>query len=102
MVMAFDLSCRLGYCARTDADLVRHHIAARGLPVDLRGLADPAWTAAAMMGHVVRDKKVRAGRVTFVLVGGIGQAFATRDVPEDAVRELFADYIAAAVADRAT
>jgi len=35
-----------------------------------------------------RDKKVRDGRMTFVLVRGIGAAFTSRDVPEEAVRDL--------------
>ena len=32
-----------------------------------------------------RDKKVRDGALTFVLVRGVGQAFTARDVPEEAV-----------------
>jgi 3-dehydroquinate synthetase len=32
------------------------------------------------------DKKAQDGRMTFILVKGIGHAFITRDVPEDAVR----------------
>ena len=32
------------------------------------------------------DKKVRDGRMTFVLTRGIGRAFLSRDVPLDALR----------------
>ena len=34
-----------------------------------------------------RDKKMRDGTLAFVLVRGIGQAFTSRDVPDDAVDE---------------
>ena len=36
------------------------------------------------------DKKAQGGRMTFILAKGIGQAFITRDVPEDAVRTVLA------------
>ncbi len=97
-VMAFELSARLGYCSESEADLVRHHLSARGLPVDLRGLADETWTVDLLMEHMARDKKVRGGKLTFVLLGGIGQAFVTRDVPESVVRELLDDAVAKAMA----
>jgi 3-dehydroquinate synthetase len=35
---------------------------------------------------MMHDKKVHDGKLTFVLVKGIGQAFTSRDVPIDAVR----------------
>ncbi len=35
-----------------------------------------------------RDKKMRDGRLTFVLARGIGAAFTSREVPEAAVLDL--------------
>ena len=35
-----------------------------------------------------RDKKMRDGRLNFVLARGIGQAFTSRDVPPEAVLDL--------------
>ena len=98
MVMAMELSSRLGYCAASEVKLVRHHLSARGLPVDLAGLVDETWTVDHLMDHMFRDKKVRGGKLTFVLLGGIGQAFVTRDVPEDAVRQLLGDELSSAMA----
>jgi 3-dehydroquinate synthase len=40
------------------------------------------------------DKKVRDGRLTFVLARGIGQAFLTSEVPVCAVRDLLAAALA--------
>ncbi len=95
IVLAFELSARLGYCVPADVAAVRHHLSARGLPVDLSGLVDDGWTEDALMAHMRRDKKASGGRLTFVLVGGIGQAFATWDVPEAALRTLLKDALAA-------
>ena len=40
--------------------------------------------------HMTHDKKVSEGRLTFILVRGLGKAFATKDVPLDAVRDILA------------
>ena len=39
---------------------------------------------------MAHDKKAKAGRIMFVLTRGIGQAFTTTDVPEDALRAVLA------------
>jgi len=36
------------------------------------------------------DKKAQGGRMTFILAHGIGKAFISRDVPEEAVRAVLA------------
>jgi 3-dehydroquinate synthetase len=37
------------------------------------------------------DKKAQGGRMSFILARGIGQAFVSRDVSEDAVRAVLAE-----------
>ncbi|NKB56058.1 MAG: 3-dehydroquinate synthase [Alphaproteobacteria bacterium] len=84
--MAFDLSARMGLCSTEDAARVHRHFAAMGLSTGLDHLQGVAWQAEDLMAHMGRDKKVRGGRMTFVLVKGIGQAFLSQDVaPEDLV-----------------
>ncbi len=95
MVMAFDLSVRLGYCPAANAARVRRHLAAMGLPTAIAGSANRRWDAERLIAHMARDKKVRDGRVAFVLARGIGQAFVARDVAPDAVRLLLDAEIAA-------
>ncbi len=95
MVMAFDLSVRLGLCPAEDAARVRRHLAAVGLPVGLGRLAGPDWTAEALLAHMAQDKKVVDGRTTFILTRGIGRAFIARDVPAAAVLDLLRGAIAA-------
>ena len=63
------------------------HVAAVGMPAELRSL-NRRFSAAALLGHMRRDKKVRDGTLNFVLVRGIGEAFTAADVPPDAVEEL--------------
>ena len=46
--------------------------------------------AATLMDIMGQDKKVRAGKLTLILVRGIGEAFITRDVAPDTVREFLA------------
>ena len=49
------------------------------------------FSAATLIGHMRRDKKVRDGALNFVLARGIGQAFTAADVPVEAVTELLRD-----------
>ena len=80
MVMAFDLSVRMGLCPAEDRDRVRRHFKAIGLPVGLDGVADGSWSADRLIECMGQDKKVRSGSLTFVLVRGIGGAFVTGEV----------------------
>ncbi len=88
MVMAFDLSVRLGFCPEADADRIRAHLRSVGLPTDLSALKTPSWTADGLLAHMARDKKVKDGAMTFILARGIGRAFITRDVPEKGILDL--------------
>ena len=98
MAMAFDLSARLGLCPAADADRVRHHLGAVGLPVRLRSIGGDnrrRWDAARLVEHMRGDKKAEGGKLTFVLARGIGKAFVTREVDEAGLRGLLDDAIAA-------
>jgi 3-dehydroquinate synthase len=76
MVMAADLSRRLGLLADADAERLRGTIAAAGLPV--RG---PAWAAARYVELMSVDKKAKQGTPRFVLLDGLGRA-TVRAVPD--------------------
>jgi len=85
--LAFRLSANLGLCPQADAERVIAHLAAIGLPAELTML-NRRLSAERLVGHMRKDKKVRDGRLNFVLVRGIGRAFTSGDVPTDAVLEL--------------
>ena len=88
--LAFRLSARLGHCSVVDADRVVSHVAAMGMPAEL-GMLNRRFSAATLIDHMRRDKKVRDGALKFVLMRGIGQAFTSGDVPVEAVTELLRD-----------
>ncbi len=90
MGLAFKLSARLGHCSAEDAERVVAHVAGVGLPAEL-SMLNRRFSAATLIGHMRRDKKVRDGALQFVLVRGIGQAFTAADVPMAAVIELLRD-----------
>jgi len=93
MVLAFELSARLGLCPQGDAARVRRHLAAVGLPVDPPSrLGNNGAQLVALMGQ---DKKVHDGRITFVLARGIGRAFLARDVDTGVVRDVLDRALAA-------
>jgi len=91
MVMAFELSARLGFCSRDDAERVRRHLAERGLRVGLEGLADASWTADGLLEHMAHDKKALGGALTFVLARRVGEAFTSSAVEIGIVRAVLED-----------
>jgi shikimate kinase / 3-dehydroquinate synthase len=88
--LAFKLSARLGHCSAADADRAVSHVAAVGLPAEL-SMLNRRISASSLIGHMRRDKKVRDGALSFVLVRGIGEAFTSSDVSVDAVTDLLRD-----------
>ena len=85
--LAFRLSARLGHCSAVDAERVVAHVAAIGLPADL-SMLNRRFSASRLTGLMRRDKKVRDGALHFVLARGIGRAFTSADVAEEAVIDL--------------
>ena len=82
MCMAFDLSADLGWTGRQEAARVRAHLDSVGLPTAPAAIAGLGLTPGAMAGLMRRDKKVADGRIAFVMVRGIGEAFVTAAVEE--------------------
>ncbi|MDE1174804.1 MAG: 3-dehydroquinate synthase [Parvibaculaceae bacterium] len=80
MVLAFDLSARLGLCPGQDAMRMRRHLERAGLPTRLDQVAGGLPDAHALIELMGHDKKAVDGRLTFILARGIGEAFITQDV----------------------
>ncbi len=89
MVLAARLSARLGHAPAPAAERLAALLAALGLPTSVHelGLEPAPERVLAAMRH---DKKVRGGRLRFVLWRGPGTAFLADDVPEEAVRDVLA------------
>jgi 3-dehydroquinate synthase len=101
MVLAAELSAQLGMIAETDVARIQRHLSAVGLPTRLQdiagfkqeGLAD----ADKLMTLMAQDKKVKRGRLTFILMKAIGQAVVSSDVEPAIVRDFLAVKLAAKV-----
>lgn len=91
MVLAAEFSAELNMIPAGDAERVQRHLAAVGLPTRLQdiagfqqeGLAD----ADTLMALMAQDKKVKRGRLTFILLEKVGKAVIANDVDPSAVRE---------------
>ena len=94
--LAFELSRELGLVDAASVARVTAHLAGAGLPTRIADIPGaPGPDAATLMSIMGQDKKVRDGRLTFILVRGIGAAFVSRDVEDATVREFLARRIAA-------
>ena len=81
MAQAFRFSEETGLAPRGTAATVEGHLKGVGLPTrvaDIPGSDRP--TAADLIRLMGQDKKVRQGRLTFILARDIGEAFISRDV----------------------
>jgi len=86
MALAFQLSVKLGLCPGQDADRFIRHLKAVGLPTAIADIPGSRASADELVAHMAHDKKVADGKLTFILLKGLGQAFVTRDVPLEAVK----------------
>ncbi len=94
MVLAFGYSARCGLIAPALTERVVRHLAAVGLPTKLGDLRGPLPDADRLMELIAQDKKVKRGKLTFILVREIGQAFVVPDVDPADVRAFLAEILA--------
>ena len=85
MVAAARLSHRLGLLHEDEVKRLRKLIVQAGLPAEI-----PPLNIEAIMQAMQHDKKVREGRVEFVLLKSIGDTVVADDVPPSLVREVLA------------
>jgi 3-dehydroquinate synthase len=81
MVMAADLSWRLGYLPQDDAQAVKALVSAAELPV-----VPPAIDEATFLRLMGKDKKADQGKMKFILLKAIGKASLEQGIPPDVLR----------------
>jgi len=96
MVMAFDLSAKMGLCAQEEPARVEAHLKSCGLKTQisditphLKASSDDLWD------NMTRDKKASGGKIGFILARGIGDAFQTTEVNEQDVMTLLNERLSA-------
>jgi 3-dehydroquinate synthetase len=82
MVMASELSQRIGNIQKSDVARVRDLLRRAGLPV-----AGPALSPDQMLELMAVDKKAAKGRVRFIVLEAIGRAALRGDLAASAIRE---------------
>jgi 3-dehydroquinate synthase len=90
MVLAAELSARLGLAPAADAKRLRALLARLSLPVTLPPDSDPEQ----LLDLMRLDKKASSGRLRLILWRGIGRAEIADAVPESEIRALLVDVCA--------
>jgi 3-dehydroquinate synthase len=89
--LAFEFSARRGLIPADVAARAAAHLAAVGLPTQIKQVPGGVPGIDALMDLIAQDKKVKRGKLTFILVRGIGQAFVANDVDAAQVRAFLAE-----------
>ncbi|MEO1775213.1 MAG: 3-dehydroquinate synthase [Pseudomonadota bacterium] len=95
--LAFAASARLGLCAQEVPSRVAAHLSAMGLPTRLTDVLGPLPDADGLVALMGQDKKVKQGRLTFILARAIGETFVTREADTAVIRTLLAEELAARI-----
>jgi 3-dehydroquinate synthase len=80
MALAAEFSARLGTLAPEAVARATRHLVAAGLPIRLADVPGGVPDADRLMELMSQDKKVRRGKLTFVLLRDVGAAYISHDV----------------------
>jgi 3-dehydroquinate synthase len=94
MVMAFGFSARRGLIPAAEADRVERHLAAVGLPTRVAAVPGGVPDVDRLMELIAQDKKVKRGKLTFILVRAVGDSFIAADVGASEVRAYLVEKLA--------
>lgn len=89
--LAFELSARLELCAQELPGRVGAHFESMGMRHRLADIPGAILDADGLLSLMAQDKKVRDGRLTFILAHDIGHAFVTREVEIAEVQAALSD-----------
>ncbi|EHH69190.1 3-dehydroquinate synthase [Gluconobacter morbifer] len=85
--LAMALSVMLSHAPKEDLERLDLHLRTLGMPTSFDWFRE-SFSAQTLLDHMTRDKKMQNGRVSFILLHGIGSAFTTRDVSPEILRKL--------------
>ena len=85
VVLAHQFSSRMNLASIDTANRVEQHLKTVGLPVSMGEIPGALPPAEKLMDAIAQDKKVKGGKLTFILTRDIGQSFIADDVPASEV-----------------
>jgi 3-dehydroquinate synthase len=94
MALAFEFSARRALLPQAEAERVTRHLAAVGLPTRVSSVPGGVPDADRLMELIAQDKKVVRGKLTFILLHGIGASFIAPDVDASEVRAFLVEKLA--------
>jgi 3-dehydroquinate synthase len=92
--LAFEVSAALGLCPQEAPSRVGAHLAAMGMRRRLADVPGELPGTNGLLALMEQDKKVKGGRIVFVLAHDIGQAFVARDADLTVVRRVLDEALA--------
>lgn len=94
MVMAMQLSVRMGLAAEQDLHQTENHLKTIGLPTRISDITPPlSCSADDLLAFLKRDKKATETNIAFILSRGIGKAFVNNNVDLDDVKKLIEEQL---------
>ncbi|MDN4986497.1 3-dehydroquinate synthase [Bradyrhizobium arachidis] len=98
MTLAAQFSASLGMIGEIEAARVERHLIEAGLPTRLQDIAGFAQEGLAdadtLMALMAQDKKVKRGKLTFILLEAVGRAVIAKDVEPTPVRDFLKEKLA--------
>ena len=85
MMLAHQFSNRLNLCSMDDVIRVETHLNAVGLPTRIQDIPGEKPNVDTLMRFIGQDKKVKRGKLTFILTNGIGKSYIADDIPASEV-----------------
>jgi 3-dehydroquinate synthetase len=93
MALAAEFSARIGVLAPDRVARATRHLAGAGLPVALSEFPGALPDTDRLMELMAQDKKVKRGKLTFILLRDIGDAYIAPDVDAAAVRAFMVEQL---------
>ena len=93
--LAFEVSAAMGLCPQEAPSRVGAHFEAMGMKRRLADIPGELPDADGLLGLMEQDKKVKGGRITFVLAHDIGAAFVAPDVDLGVIRRVLGEGLGA-------
>ena len=85
MVLAHRFSARMNLASPDLATRVEAHLREVGLPTRIDEIPGELPPTEVLMDAIAQDKKVKSGKLTFILTRGLGESFVADDVPASEV-----------------